>query len=74
MLSQAGDILEPRLHHLQSAAVRLGKVAIPLCASDSYWEWGEGFPGRADVKVKQVNLCAGLDLTDSKHSINARSF
>lgn len=63
MLSQAGVILEPRIPHLHSAAVRLGKVAIPLCASGSHRERAEGVSGKADVKVKQVSLSAGLDLT-----------
>ena len=40
-------------------------MAIPLCASGSHREQGEGFPGRANVKVKQVSLSAGLDLTYS---------
>ena len=72
MLSQVGDILEPRIHRLHSAAVRLGKVAIPLCASGSHRERAEGFSGRAEVKVKQVSLSAGLDLTYSKRSARGR--
>ena len=40
-------------------------MAIPLCASGSHREQGEDFPGRANVKVKQVSLSAGLDLTYS---------